>query len=116
LLVGDSFDSFDLTLNGLGGYPKVGRGLLDAAVRVVTKVGKKGYDRFGIIKALDLLAGKFFVEHLLFFRGFYFSNMRSAPAPHKPPPATPPAAALPTRGEALKYAPSEHTSPPTPWG
>ena len=71
----------DLALNGLGGYPKVGRGLLDSAIRVIAKVGKKRRDRFYIIKALSLLAGDFFIKHLLFFKYFIFL----AHGQHQPP-------------------------------
>ena len=86
----------DLALNGLGGYPKVGRGLLDAAVRVIAKVGKECHDRFYIIKALNLLVGDFFIKHLLFFEGFislvrdqHQCLINHRPARHQRPPRPP---------------------------
>jgi hypothetical protein len=100
----------DLALNSLGGYPKVGMGLLDAAVRVIAKVGKECHDRFYIIKALNLLAGDFFIKHLLFSSISFFWRMVST-SPHKPPPGTPPAAASPTINEVSKNVLSERTSP-----
>jgi hypothetical protein len=62
----------DLALNGFGGYPKVGRGLLDAVVRVIAKVGKECHDRLSIVQDLNLLSSNLLIKH-----GFDFKSIEN---------------------------------------